>query len=101
LLINVYGVDCFPGGPMTGICTEGTPACSYCALPVLCTPTYGPRSFYACVCSGGSWSCSLVSQDGSVCIPADAAAADAAADSALDATDAEGPWVGPIIDGVR
>jgi hypothetical protein len=68
LPIDVYGAECFPGGPPTGECTAGTPACTYCALPSgLCSPTYGPRTFYACACSNGSWSCTVSTQDETVC----------------------------------
>jgi hypothetical protein len=82
--LNVDGVACYPGGPPTGACGPEV-ACEYCAVPILCTPTYGPRTSYACVCSGGSWSCTVDWQDTAVCA-SDAGAADAAADGALDAT---------------
>jgi hypothetical protein len=65
--IDVYGVDCYAGGPLSGACNEDTPACTFCALPVLCSPTYGPRTFYSCACSGGAWSCATTAQDGAVC----------------------------------
>jgi hypothetical protein len=82
--INVDGVECFPGGPLKGACTDGTPACTYCAIPILCSPTFGPRSFYACSCVGGSWSCTPLLPDGSVCVPHEAGAPDALAPDAAD-----------------
>jgi hypothetical protein len=84
--IDVYGVNCYPGGPMTGTCIEGAPACSYCALPVLCSPSYGPRTFYTCVCSGGAWSCTVEAQDTALCSPSEAGAADAEATDANNVT---------------
>jgi hypothetical protein len=85
LPINVGGVDCFPSrgggssgasGLMTSSCTEGTPACSYCNL-VLCDPSGGQRVSYACVCSGGTWSCTVEWRDTGFCWVFDAGAADA------------------------
>jgi hypothetical protein len=65
--INVGGVNCSRGGPLNGGCYEGEPACSFCAIPVLCTPTFGPRTFYDCTCVGSTWSCTVASQDTAVC----------------------------------
>lgn len=71
-LIDVWGVDCYPGGPPTGACSAVAAACAYCALPILCSPTYGPRTFYSCTCSGGAWACTVGAQDATVCAVPDA-----------------------------
>jgi hypothetical protein len=83
--LDVYGSTCFPGGPPTGACEVGASACTYCAIPVLCSPTYGPRTFYDCTCSDGAWSCTVSGLDGSLCAPSDGGAVDAAGDGALGA----------------
>jgi hypothetical protein len=90
--IDVYGVECYPGGPLSGACTEGTPTCSFCALPVLCTPTFGPRTSYACACVSGQWSCTATWRDSAQCAgdagDAGESTGDAAGDDAADASGA-------------
>jgi hypothetical protein len=66
--INVYGVDCYAGGPPSGACSEGAPTCMFCALPALCSPTFGPRTSYSCMCTGGFWSCTVAWQDTGICL---------------------------------
>jgi hypothetical protein len=69
----VDGVQCYAGRPSTGgACSPDTPACTLCSVPVLCSPAYGPRTFYTCGCSaGGTWSCTVDWQDTATCAPGD------------------------------
>jgi hypothetical protein len=85
------GIACYPSSAMpSGSCT-GMSNCSFCSQ--LCPPS-GPRLFYDCACSNGTWMCSLSGQDAVACPPATDASADvdATSDSAslLDGTSQDG-----------
>jgi hypothetical protein len=91
--LTIYGAECYAGGPPTGACDGDASDCTICALPVLCSPSYGPRVFYTCSCSGGSWSCGISGLDNAACTPADASAADDGGDASLDAASDEDAMV--------
>lgn len=73
--MNIFGATCYPLTAMPqGACTgdEGG-QCAFCAYRPCAPGGTGPRTFYECACTGGTWSCGVVSEDGSSCPPCPAA----------------------------
>jgi hypothetical protein len=53
----------------TGACTPDPdePECKLVLRDCPCVNVQSPRSLYTCTCTGGSWSCTLTSQDLGAC----------------------------------
>jgi hypothetical protein len=71
--LGVSAPPCYPESTKpSGACRTGAATCAFCSYPPcpVSSGLIGPRTFYECSCTAGSWSCGVVSERDSGCLVA-------------------------------